>query len=341
MQISNMRYRPMGNCGMKLSELSLGSWLTYGDDVTDSALIKQLVHQAFDAGINFFDIADVYARGGAEQALNPIIKEFPRHHLVLSSKVFWPMSDHVNDRGLSRKHIMESIDNSLKRLGTDYLDIYFCHRYDTDTPLEETIRAMDDLVHQGKVLYWGTSVWSGDQLRDTHRLCRERGYYAPQVEQPQYSLLCRKDVEIDVQPAATEAGMGLVLWSPLAFGLLTGKYDDKIPGDARLAKQEWLKDMHLNDTNIGRVKQMKAIADELGCTRAQLSLAWLLKQPGVSSVITGATKPEQLQDNLGALNVTVTDEVNQKLKDLFAYQTNGRAGLPPSRKHSNKYGERR
>lgn len=319
MQISNMRYRNLGNCGLKVSELSLGSWLTYGDDVSDNALIKSIVHQAFDAGINFFDIADVYARGGAEQALNPVIKEFPRHHLVLSTKVFFSMSDNVNDKGLSRKHIIESIDNSLKRLGTDYIDIYFCHRYDPETPLEETIRAMDDLVHQGKVLYWGTSVWSGEQLREAHRICREKGYYPPQVEQPQYNLLCRKDVETDVQPAVTESGMGMVLWSPLAFGLLTGKYDDGVPTDARLARQEWLKEQHYNDPNIDRVKKMKTIADELGCSRAQLALAWLLKQPGVTSVITGATKPEQLKDNLGALNINVTDEMDQELKDIFTY----------------------
>lgn len=319
MQISNMRYRKLGNCGMKVSELGLGSWLTYGADIADSSLIKTIVHQAYDAGINFFDIADVYARGGAEQILNPIIKEFPRHHLVLSTKLFWPMSDNINDKGLSRKHILESIDNSLKRLGTDYIDIYFCHRYDPETPLEETIRAMDDLVHQGKVLYWGTSVWSGDQLREAHRLCREKGYYPPQVEQPQYNLLCRRDVETGVQQAVIESGMGMVLWSPLAFGLLTGKYDGGIPNDARLAKQEWLKEPHYNPANMERIKKMKTIADALGCSRAQLALAWLLKQPGVSSVITGATKPEQLQDNLGALNVKITDEINQQLKDLFAY----------------------
>jgi len=315
---ANMPYRNLGQCGTKVSAFSLGGWTTYGGTVKDDKTIHQIIHQAYEAGINFFDIADIYAKGESEKAMGAVLKDFPRHELVLSSKLFWPMSDDVNDKGLSRKHIMESIDKSLKRMGTDYLDIYFCHRHDPETPLEETIRAMDDLVHQGKIIYWGTSEWTGAQMAQAHEICEKRGYYKPQVEQPQYSLIARDKFETDTQPTAMRLGMGLVTWSPLGSGILTGKYDDGIK-EGRLANLEWLRDTVYTPTNIERVKQMKKIANDLGCSRSQLALAWLSAQPGMSSVILGATRTEQLQENLGALKVNVTPNVDQELKKLFKY----------------------
>lgn len=315
---ANMPYRNLGRCGAKVSSYGLGGWTTYGGTVKDDATIKDIIYLAYDSGINFFDIADIYAKGDSEKVMGAVLKDFPRHELVLTSKVFWPMSDDINDKGLSRKHINESIDKTLKRMGTDYLDIYFCHRFDLETPLEETVRAMDDLVHQGKVLYWGTSEWTAAQLNQAHEICEKHGYYKPQVEQPQYSLIARDKFETDVQPAAMRLGMGLVTWSPLGSGILTGKYDNGIK-EGRLAQMEWLKDSVYTPTNIERVKQMKKIADDLRCSRSQLALAWLNAQPGISSVILGATRTEQLQENLGALNVNVTPDVDTELKKLFKY----------------------
>jgi voltage-dependent potassium channel beta subunit len=312
-----MQYRALGKSGLKVSALSLGGWTTFGDSLSDDGEAERILRAAFEAGINFFDIADVYARGGAEKMMGRVLATLPRHRLVISSKVFWPMSDDVNDRGLSRKHIMESVERSLKRIGTDYLDLYFCHRFDAETPLEETVRAMDDLVHQGKVLYWGTSEWTGAQLEEVAQLADRRNLYAPRVEQPQYNLIERQQVEAFVEPAARVSGMGLVVWSPLASGLLTGKYDDGIPDDSRLARMTWLKEALHTEQNLERVRQMKAVADDLGCSRAQLALAWTAAQKGVSSVITGANRLEQLEENLKALDVTITAEVQERLDSIF------------------------
>ncbi|MBE7462553.1 MAG: aldo/keto reductase [Planctomycetes bacterium] len=308
-----MRYRPLGRCGMQVSELSIGGWTTYGDSVQDAAMVRKILVRAYEAGINFFDIADIYARGKTETAMGLVLKEFPRHTLVISSKVFWPMSDDVNDRGLSRKHIFESVHKSLQRLGTDYLDMYFCHRFDEKTPLEETVRAMDDLVRQGKVLYWGTSEWTGAQIREAGKIAEKRNAYGPQVEQPQYSMLVRAKVEKDVRPATDAQGMGLVVWSPLASGLLTGKYDDGIPPGSRLAQIAWLRDAVRNEENLARVRKLKPLAEELGCSRASLALAWCAAQPGISSVITGATRIEQLDENLKALDVKLDAAMLKKL----------------------------
>jgi len=314
---TEMRYRSLGRCGTKVSCFGLGGWTTFGGSIPDEDETRGILHAAFDAGVNFFDIADVYARGAAERVMGKALAQLPRHELVISSKLFWPMSDDINDRGLSRKHIMESVDASLKRIGTDYLDIYFCHRYDPETPLEETVRAMDDLVRQGKVLYWGTSEWTGRQMREAHALARQHLAYGPQVEQPQYSLLVRDKVETDVHPAAEDLGMGLVVWSPLASGLLTGKYDDGVPEGTRLARIEWLREQLLKDDRIERVRSMKAIADDLGCSRTQLALAWAAAQPGISSVILGATSVAQVTENLGALKVDIDEGVSARLQELF------------------------
>src|SRR5262245_20027475 len=286
MSPSAMIYRPLGKCGTKVSVFGLGGWTTFGGSVQDTSTVRQILTSAFEAGVNFFDIADVYSQGASERAMGQVLKDFPRHALVISTKVFFPMSGEVNDHGLSRKHVMESVEKSLKRIGTDYLDVYFCHRADLETPVEETARAMDDLIHQGKVLYWGTSEWSGDQLREVHALCDRRNLYAPQVEQPQYSLLERRKFEHDTLPAVQKLGMGTVVWSPLASGLLTGKYDKGVPAESRLGQIEWLREAVITPERVEKVKKMKGITDELGCTRAQLALAWTAAQPGVSSVIT-------------------------------------------------------
>jgi len=312
-----MQYRRLGESGLRLSALSLGGWATYGESVNDQDVIKKILTRAYEAGINFFDIADVYAHGEAERLMGQVLSGFPRHTLILASKLYWPMSKDPNDKGLSRKHIMESVDKSLKRLGTDYLDIYFCHRFDPETPVDETLRAMDDLIHQGKILYWGTSEWSGDQIRDVHDRADRRNCYGPQVEQPQYNLIERWRVENDVRPAASERGMGLVVWSPLASGLLSGKYDKGVPAGSRLADMGWLRDRILTDDNVKKVREMKAIADDLGCSRSQLAIAWTAAQPGISSVITGATKLEQLEENLGALRVKIDEGVQERLDALF------------------------
>lgn len=312
-----MPYRRLGEAGIKVSALSLGGWTTFGSSVADPTTVSAILRAAYEAGVTFFDIADVYARGEAERAMGAVLRQFPRHELVVSSKVFWPMSDDVNDRGLSRKHILESVDKSLQRLGMDYLDLYFCHRWDADTPLEETMRAMDDLIRQGKILYWGTSEWTGAQLRLAHAVADRRNLRAPVVEQPQYNLLVRAKVEGDVRPAAAELGMGLVVWSPLASGVLTGKYDDGIPAGSRLDRVEWLRASTLTADFRARVRRFGELAAEVGISRARLALAWALAQPGVSSVITGATSVAQLEENLAALSVTLTDELRARLDQLF------------------------
>jgi voltage-dependent potassium channel beta subunit len=298
---------------MKVSELALGGWTTFGESLTDKKLARDIIVKAYDSGINFFDIADAYAKGESELLMGETLRAFPRHTLVISSKLFWPMSDDVNDRGLSRKHIMESIEKSLKRIGTDYLDIYFCHRYDEETPLEETVRAMDDLIHQGKILYWGTSEWTADQIQEALIICEKGGYYRPQSEQPQYSMLKRDVVEEEILPVTEPNGMGLVVFSPLAMGLLTGKYDDALDDDSRLARLGFARERWHQTNYLDAVRQLKPIADDLGVTRAQMAIAWTLRNSGVSSAITGATRVEQLEETLKSIDVTFDDDALDRI----------------------------
>jgi voltage-dependent potassium channel beta subunit len=312
----SMIYRSVGQSGLKVSALSLGGWITYGGSLKDQAEINNIHQRAFEAGINFFDCADIYAKGTSEIVMGEALKKFPRHELVISSKVYWPMSEDPNDKGLSRKHIFESVNKSLKRLQVDYLDLYFCHRFDAETPLEETVRAMDDLVKQGKILYWGTSEWSGEQIQEVFQLCKSNGYYCPIVEQPQYSLIFRERFEEEVLPAAERAEMGTVTWSPLASGMLSGKYDDGL-SSGRLSKIDWLKELLVTPENLQKVKALKPIAEKLNCSRSQLAIAWLLHQRGVSSVILGASSLEQLSENLGALKVKIDSDSLQKINALF------------------------
>lgn len=313
-----MEYRHLGKAGIKVSKISLGGWITFGGSLKDVQRARQIITSAYDNGINFFDIADIYAKGASEELMGSILKSFPRHTLVISSKVFWPMSDDVNDRGLSRKHIMESVEKSLKRIGTDYLDLYFCHRYDETTPLEETVRAMDDLIHQGKILYWGTSEWSAEQIQAALDLCEKYNLYKPQIEQPQYNLLHRDRIENEVLPVTEPNGIGLVVWSPLASGLLTGKYDNGIPDDSRFASEEWLKDRYHQEQTIQAVRNLKPIADDLGISRSQMAIAWTLRQSGVSSAITGATKPEQIVETVKASEVKLPEEALSKIDEIVA-----------------------
>lgn len=309
-----MQYRQVGKSGLRISAVSIGGWLTFGGSIQEDAAASVL-KASLDAGINFIDLADIYAMGKAEEVAGRALKGLPRHELVISSKVFAKMSEDTNDRGLSRKHIFESVDRSLRRLQTDYLDIYFCHREDPDTPLEETCRAMDDLVRMGKIHYWGTSVWSPEGLRGAHAIADKRNLVAPTVEQPQYSLLVR-DVEHAVAPTCAELGMGMVAWSPLAGGALTGKYDNGRPTGSRGEQTNWL-DRHLTESGIDRLRAFSALAKEAGHTPSALALAWVLNNPVLSSVITGATNADQVKANVVASEIQIGTDLAHRLDELF------------------------
>ncbi len=310
-----MHYRRLGNTGMKVSSVSLGAWTTFGGSVEDKKLVQSIVEKALEHGVNFFDNADVYEKGRAESYLGEVFEVIkpPRHHLVLSSKVFWPMTDNVNDRGLSRKHVLESIDMSLERMRTDYVDIYFAHRHDPETPMEEIVEAFTDVVRSGRAHYWGTSQWSGAQIAEAHAYAKASGLVAPVTEQPEYSMLWRTRVESEILPVTEPKGIGLVVWSPLAMGMLTGKYDKGVPAGSRFQNEGFAKKF-LTDENIARVKKLKKIADGLGLTRAQLAVAWVLRQPGVSSAIVGATKVSQLDDTVKAAEVLLDEGVLEQIE---------------------------
>jgi voltage-dependent potassium channel beta subunit len=299
-----MEYRRMGRTGLKLSAISLGAWVTFGAQI-DERTAGEILRRAYDLGVNFFDNADVYADGQAEIVMGKAIRDLPREALVISSKVYWQTMPGPNGRGLSRKHILESCTASLRRLGLDYLDLYFCHRFDTETPIEEVARAKDDLVHQGKVLYWGTSEWRAGQIGQAHGIARQQGLYPPMVEQPQYNMLVRRVVEDEVAPLAADLGIGLVTWSPLRSGLLSGKYLSGVPQGSRFSLKDygWLRDL-LTEGNLARVRALSAVAAEMGVTASQLAIGWLLRLPSVTSVITGATSVSQLEENVKALEVT-------------------------------------
>ncbi|WP_058978266.1 aldo/keto reductase family protein [Deinococcus grandis] len=312
-----MEYRNLGRSGLKVSEVALGGWETYGINQDASAMVREIVTAAYEGGVNFFDQADIYAKGRSEELMGAALKEFPRHTLVISSKVYWPMSDDVNDRGLSRKHVLHSIDGSLKRLGTDHLDIYFAHRYDPDVPMEEIVMAFDQVIRDGKALYWGTSMWPAARIAQAVEFAKANGLHAPVTEQPEYSMIRRDRVEGEILPYTEEAGVGLVVWSPLAMGLLTGKYDAGKPEGARLTEKEnWGKNF-LTEENIQKVRDLKPIADDLGITRAQLALAWILRQKGVSSVITGATKVQQIEDTVKAAGVRLSSDAVEQIESIL------------------------
>lgn len=314
-----MQYRRLGDAGMKVSAVSLGAWITFGGTVDDAAALD-CMRTAVEHGVNFIDTADAYERGKAEEVVGKFLKDQKRSDFVISSKAYWPQSDNINDRGLSRKHLFESVHKSLKRLGTEYLDIYFCHRFDAETPTEETVRAMDDLVHQGKVLYWGTSVWSAAQLESACGIAKSLNAYAPKSEQPRYNMLDRH-IEAEIVPTCREHGIGLVVWSPLAQGLLTGKYNDGVPAASRGVKDGKLEpwaERDLNPENVERLKKLGALAGELGISMSQLALAWCLRLPEISSVITGATKVSQVVDNVKAGDITLSAETLETIEGILA-----------------------
>ena len=313
-----MKYRKLGKYGTKVSDVSLGAWLTYGGSVEDPTAIKT-IHTALENKINFIDVADVYARGKAERVVGNALAEgqFSRNELVLSSKVFFPMADDfVNNYGLSRKHIRDSIEQSLDRLNMDYLDIYFCHRFDHNTPLEETIATMHDLVTDGYIRHWGTSVWSAKQLERAMGICKEQKLTPPSVEQPRYNMFDRT-IELEIMDTCDYHGIGIVPWSPLAQGILTGKYNNGIPEGSRAAGGSEFIKRDLNETNIAKVKALTPIASELGITPSQLALAWILRRSEISSVITGATKPEQVLENIKASGVTLDKDTLQKIEEIL------------------------
>jgi len=305
-----MHYRRLGQSGLQISEISLGAWVTFANQIDESTAIS-LIKEAFDQGINFFDNADMYANGQAEVVMGKAIATMPREELVVSSKVFWPTFKGPNGRGLSRKHITESINASLKRLGTDYVDLYFCHRYDPDSPMEEIVRAMTDLIHQGKVLYWGTSEWEARYIMQAYGTAREFGLIPPTVDQPQYNIFHRHRVEDSVMPVTRELGMGLTTFSPLYYGILSGKYNNGIPKGSRASLDDysWIRD-RITPERIEIVKCLTEVANDLDITPAQLAIAWVLRRKEVSTVITGATRLEQLDENLGA------SEAYEKLTEI-------------------------
>ncbi len=313
-----MEYRRLGSSGLRVSEVSLGSWLTFGGSV-DVARTREVVHAAFDAGINLFDTADVYARGRGEDALGQALADLPRPHVVVATKAFFPMSERPNDRGLSRKHLFESVEASLRRLRTDYIDVHQCHRPDPDTPIEETVCAYEDLIRQGKVLYWGVSEWTGEQVVDACRVADRRNAYRPVSNQPVYNL-ARRYVEREVLPVCDREGLGQIVFSPLGQGVLTGKYSGgTIPRDSRASDphSNMFMERYLEDGVLERVDRMRPLADALGVSLAQLALAWCLRQPGVSSVIVGATRAEQVAENAKASGVALPAETAAALDDLF------------------------
>jgi len=314
-----MEYRKLGKSGLRIGAVSLGGWITFGGTI-DEDRARSICRTAVDGGVNYLDFADVYALGKAEEVMGRLLPDYTRANLVLASKLFWPMSDDVNDRGLSRKHIMQSVEGSLRRLGTEYLDFYFCHREDLETDLEETVRAMDDLVHQGKILHWGTSVWSDARLNQAFDLCSAKGFYAPAVEQPPFNLM-ERGIEADVLSTCIQNGAGVVVWSPLAGGLLTGKYDSgAIPPGSRAETTRWL-DGKLTSDTLKRLSSFSAMARDLGLEPSQLALAWILSRDGITSVITGATRPEQVTMNLKAADVQLEADTLAALDGLFPART--------------------
>lgn len=314
-----MHYRRLGRSGLKVSEISLGSWVTFGDQISDDQAAK-LLHAAYEAGVNFFDNADTYANGRAEVVMGKAIKDLPREALVISSKVFAQTMPGPNGRGLSRKHITESVHASLKRLGTDYLDIYYCQRFDPDTPIDEVVYTMDTLIRQGKILYWGTSEWRGFQIVTAIKTAEQNHFSPPVVEQPQYNMFHRHRVESDLAPVCQEFGLGLTTFSPLYYGILSGKYADGIPENSRadIDSYAWLRE-RITPERLIIVQLLSAVAGDLGLSTAQLAIAWLLRRKEISSVITGATKVEQLQENLlaGDAAPNLTDDVLERIEQIL------------------------
>jgi voltage-dependent potassium channel beta subunit len=313
----------LGRSGLQVSELSLGSWVTYHNQVDESAA-REMLAAAYDAGVNFFDNAEAYAGGSSERIMGKAIASlgWPRNSYVVSTKVFWGLRDTVNMRStLNRKYLMQAIDGSLERFDLDFVDLLFCHRADPDTPIEETVWAMSDIVSAGKALYWGTSEWTADEIRTAWEIGERHHLHKPVMEQPQYNLFEREKVEREFARLYEDIGLGLTIWSPLASGLLTGKYIDGIPDDSRAALPgyEWLRGRMTSEEANECVRRLKSVADDLGCSLAQLSIAWCAANPNVSTVILGASRVSQLEENLGALDVLplLDDNVRTRIDEAI------------------------
>jgi len=320
-----MEYRRLGKSGLQLSVLSFGSWVSFQKQIDDK-IADELMGIAYDNGINFFDNSEAYAGGESEKMMGRVLKmkNWDRTSFTVSSKVFFGLygkENKPNQKGLSRKHVMEACDAALQRLQVDYLDLFFCHRADINTPIEETVWAMNTLIQQGKILYWGTSEWSGVEIMEAHRVAQEYKLIGPTMEQPQYNLFERYKVEKEFLPIYDFVGLGTTIWSPLASGLLSGKYNNGIPENSRLALPEmgWLKDKVFTDDKLKKVKQLSELAKELDVSMASLSIAWCIKNPHVTTAILGATKKEQLTENLKSIDAMekLTPEVLKKIEDIM------------------------
>jgi len=319
-----MEYRHLGRSGLKVSALSFGAWVTFNDQLDVDAALECMT-TAYDHGCNFFDNAEVYAQGMAETIMGAAIAKsgWSRSDLVLSTKIFWG-GEGPNDRGLSRKHILEGTDKALGRLQTDYVDLIFCHRPDSETPIEETVRAMDHVIRQGKALYWGTSEWSASQIRQAYDFARLEHLTPPTMEQPQYNMLHRERVEVEYADLYDDIGLGTTIWSPLASGILTGKYNDGVPTGSRmdLENYQWLRPQVEGDQAQQKfriIEKLKPVAKEMDCTLAQLAIAWCLSNADVSTVITGASRPAQVIENFAALEVAanLTPEVLETIEEIL------------------------
>ncbi|MFX3631486.1 MAG: aldo/keto reductase family protein [Candidatus Pristimantibacillus sp.] len=311
-----MQYRKLGNSGLKVSEISLGSWLTYGGYVERENAIRA-IQTAYGLGINFFDTANVYEKGEAEKLLGETLQAFPRESYVLATKVYGQMGDGPNDKGLSRKHIMEQCHASLQRLGADYVDLYYCHRYDPNTPMEETLRALDDLVRQGKVLYVGVSEWTAAQMAEAHAIADRYLLDRIVVNQPIYNMFNRY-IEKEVIPFGERNGIGQVVFSPLAQGLLTGKYSsaNDIPADSRAAKLDGMR-KGVTEEKVNKVIELNQVASELELSVGQLALAWILRQPNVSSALVGASRPEQVEENAKAAGIELSTDIVERIEQIL------------------------
>ncbi len=319
-----MNYRRLGRSGLKVSELSFGSWVTYGNQMGADAA-RECMAAAYDGGVNFFDNAEVYAKGESERIMGDVLKKagWRRASYIVSTKFFWGIHDGPNEKStLNRKYLMQAIDGSLARLSLDYVDLVFCHRADPDTPLEETVFAMSEIVSSGKAHYWGTSEWTAAEIAAAWHIADKHHLHKPVMEQPQYNLFHRERVEHEYARLYADLGLGTTIWSPLASGLLTGKYNDGVPADSRGAVKgyEWLAERLTDPAKIAKVKLLAPVACDLGCTLGQMSLAWCLKNPNVSTVITGASRVAQVHENLKAQDVVgkLTPDVMARIDAILA-----------------------
>ncbi|MCO6491499.1 MAG: aldo/keto reductase [Phaeodactylibacter sp.] len=318
-----MEYRRLGKSGLQVSALSLGSWLTFGKQISDD-VAEQMMITAYENGVNFFDNAEIYARGQSEIVMGNILSKlnWERSSYLVSSKVFFgDGGKKPNQSGLSRKHVFEACHAALKRLRVDYLDLFFCHRPDKNTPIGETVWAMNHLIQQGKILYWGTSEWSAQEIMEAHMVARQLNLIGPTMEQPQYNMFHREKVEVEFSQIYKKVGLGTTIWSPLASGVLTDKYLGKFPEGTRLGMEglEWLKERSLSEERLNKVRQLKTVADELNTSVPRLAIAWCLSNPNVSTVILGGSKVEHLRENFKALDdvAKITDEVNERIEDIL------------------------